>query len=181
MKRQSAAGLFGAMFLRATVVILGLVIIVFGVVFISKVVKSDDDAPATTVGDNVLTEADVRDELLYNSTEAATEAAVTEQEQPAATSYDKSILVLNSTDVTGLAGRWCETLNADGYANTEASDYATALENTKIVAREAGIGEDLVSYFNGAAYEVGTVTTGTSVDTSTFDIIIIIGAADSSH
>lgn len=182
MKRQSAAGLFGSMFLRATVVILGIVIIVFGIVFLTKVIKKEDtsNAPATTVGDNVLTEADVRDELLYNSTEASSDTT-TEQTQQAVTSYDKNILVLNSTDVTGLAGRWCETLNGNGYSNTEASDYSTPLDTTKIIAREAGVGEDLLVYFSGATYEVGTVTTGVSVPTDDYDIVIIIGASDSNH
>lgn len=184
MKRQSAAGLFFSMFLRATVVILGIVILVFGVVLVTKAVKDDgkEKGPMTTVGNNVLTEAEGRDDLLYNSTEATTEATTEEVVIPEiAPAYDKNILVLNSTDVTGLAGRWCETLNEQGYANTSASDYSMALENTKIVAREGGVGEELLDYFNGATYEVGTVSNGTSEPTDGYDIVIIIGIADSNH
>lgn len=187
MKRQSAAGLFFSMFLRATVVILGIVILVFGVVLVTKLVKRGDKekGPMTTVSNNVLTEVEGRDDLLYNSTEAPTSNTTentTEVEVPETTpAYDKNILVLNSTDVTGLAGRWCETLNEQGYANTSASDYSMALENTKIVAREGGVGEELLNYFNGATYEIGTVSNGTSEPTDGYDIVIIIGIADSNH
>lgn len=178
MKKQSAVGLFFSMFLRAVVIILAIVIVVFGVVFVSKLTKSDGGTtkePATTVSDNVLNEPEVKDDLLTAETtteEVVTEAAVTD-------SFDKNILVLNSTDVTGLAGRWCEKLNGYGYANTTASDYSVTLENTKIVAVTDGVGQDLVNYFSGASYEVGTVDSGVSVSTDGYDIVIIIGNADS--
>ena len=42
MKKQSMVGLFFSMFLRATVIILAIVIVVFGVVFISKVMQKED-------------------------------------------------------------------------------------------------------------------------------------------
>lgn len=184
MKKQSAVGLFFSMFLRAVVVILGIVILVFGAALLMKVMKngkSSSNAPATTVGANVLTEAEVRDDLLTaEPTEATSTEAVTE-EIPAEPAYDKNILVLNSTNVKGLAGRWCEKLGGYGYANTTASDYNETLENTKIVSSTEGIGEELVQYFNGASYEVGSVTSGSSVDATAYDIVIIIGTGDSDN
>lgn len=182
MKRQSAVSLFFSMFLRAAVIILAIVIVVFGIVFLTKVIKGDSNksaTPSTTVGDNVLTDAEARDDLLYNDTTAATSEDTSQEVQEPSTSYDKNILVLNSTEVIGLAGRWCEELNGYGYSNTEASDYSEPLEVTKIVSTTAGVGEDLVQYFNGATYEVGTVTTGVSESTEGYDIVIIIGTADS--
>ncbi|MBO5509432.1 MAG: hypothetical protein J5962_03115, partial [Lachnospiraceae bacterium] len=104
MKKQSAVGLFFSMFLRAVVVILGIAILVFGAVFLMQVLKGDKKSskePATTVGENVLTDPEVKDELL---TAEPTEAPVTETEAPvveAVPALDKNILVLNSTDVTG--------------------------------------------------------------------------------
>ena len=88
---------------------------------------------------------------------------------------------LNSTDIAGLAGRWCDTLNANGYANTNASDYTEALADTKIVAREDGVGKELVQYFANASYEVGTVTSNVTESTDGYDVVIIIGASDSNH
>lgn len=179
MKRQSAVGLFFSMFLRALVIILGIAIIIFGIVFLTKVMKGGDKAkvtPPTTVDENVLTEAGVRDDLLGNTedTEAPTETTTEEMIM----SYDKKILVLNSTDAKGLAGRWCDKLNSYGYANTDAKDYSETLTTTRIVSTTEGIGEDLVQYFNGATYEIGTVTENVYESTEGYDIVIIIGTND---
>lgn len=177
MKKQSAAGLFFSTILRAAVIIVGILIIVFGIMFLLKVVdkdKKEKDEPVTTVGEGVLTEAEVYDELLSAepTTENVTEAPVVVD------SKDKKILVLNSTDVTGLAGRWADALSAEGYTNIDKSDYSEIQAVTKIIAVEDGVGQDLLQYFNGATYEVGTVTAGTSADTTGVDIVIIIGSAD---
>ncbi len=187
MKKQSMVGLFFSMFLRATVIILAIVIVVFGVVFISKVMQKEDGqdkGSATTASPNVLTEAEGHDELLYADPSETTEYVVAEDTEATTEaeiymSYDANILVLNSTDEIGLAGRWCETLNGFGYSNTSASDYSTAQEYTRVISTTPGMGEDLVQYFNGASYEVGTVTTGSSEPTDGYDIVIIIGIADS--
>lgn len=189
MKKQSMVGLFFSMFLRATVIILAIVIVVFGVVFISKVMQKEDGkdkGPATTASPNVLTEAEGHDELLYTDPSETTEyvtavdtEATETTEAEVIMSYDANILVLNSTDVIGLAGRWCETLGGYGYANTAASDYYTPQEYTRVISTSPDMGQDLVQYFNGASYEVGTVTTGTSESTDGYDIVIIIGIADS--
>lgn len=178
MKKQSVAGLFFSMFLRAAVVIVGLAIVVFGIVILVTVVKKDEtsDAPATTVGDSILTEADGRDDLIYNTTEST--EAIGDITPQVITSYDKNILVLNSTGIAGIAGGWCTTLNEAGYNNTMAADYTTTLETTRIVAKQDGVGQDLVGFFNGASYEVGEVTEGSLEDTTNYDIVIIIGTND---
>ena len=180
MKKQSAAGLFFSILLKALVIMLGLAIIIFGIYFIIKVVQTDktESAPTTTVSDSVLTEAGSHDDLLYETTEATTEEITETTEEVISTSYDKNILVLNSTDITGLAGRWCGKLNEAGYTSTTASDYDTLQQTTKIVAATEGVGKDLVDFFEGASYEVGTVTSGVSVSTDEYDIVIILGLAD---
>jgi sensor histidine kinase regulating citrate/malate metabolism len=179
MKKQSAVGLFFSMFLRAVVIILAIVIVVFGAMFIKKVMDNSESSskePVTTVSNNVLSDPEVKDDLL--TAEPTEEAEAESTEAAEENSFDKNILVLNSTDVSGLAGRWCEKLNGYGYANTTASDYSEALETTKIVSVTDGVGQDLLNYFNGASYEVGTVSSGTSVSTDGYDIVIIIGTAD---
>ena len=56
-----------------------------------------------------------------------------------------------------------------------------ALADTKIVAREDGVGKELVQYFANASYEVGTVTSNVTESTDEYDVVIIIGASDSEH
>ena len=171
-KQQTAAGLFFSMLFRAAVIILGLAIVAFGAFFVMQALKGNTakDTPATTLDENALTDSQVDDLQITPSTEAETVSAT-----------DRKILVLNSTDIAGLAGRWCDTLNANGYANTNASDYTEALADTKIVAREDGVGKELVQYFANASYEVGTVTSNVTESTDGYDVVIIIGASDSNH
>ena len=180
-KQQTAAGLFFSMLLRAAVIILGLAIVVFGAFFVLQAVKGGvkKSGPATTLDANALTDAQTDDLQMNPSTEAPAED--TQAVQETGDAKGKNILVLNSTGIAGLAGRWCETLNADGYANTNASDYSESLADTKIISKEDGVGTELVNYFAAASYEVGTVTSGTSEPTDGYDIVIILGASDSNH
>lgn len=184
MKKQTASGLFLAMFLRAAVIILGILIVIFTIFFLTQIIKnSASENNKTTVSDNVLTEAEAHDDFLYNTTEAtevapAGDGAADNTTEPAGTSYDKQIVVLNSTDITGLAGRWCDKLNTYGYNDTVASDFSTLQSATKIIAKVDGDGQDLLQYFNGATYEVGTVTEGTTAPVEKADIVIILGTAD---
>ena len=122
-KQQTAAGLFFSMLLRAAVIILGLAIVAFGAFFVLQAVKGGvkKSGPATTLDANALTDAQTDDLQMNPSTEASAED--TQEAQETGDAKGKNILVLNSTGIAGLAGRWCETLNADGYANTNASDY----------------------------------------------------------
>lgn len=178
-KPQTAAGLFFSMLLRAAVIILGLAIVAFGAFFVMQVLKGNTakDAPATTLDQNALTDSQVDELQITPSTvEQTSEESV---EEVSAT--DKKILVLNSTEIAGLAGRWCDTLNANGYADTSASDYTESLADTKIVAKEDGVGKELVQYFANASYEVGTVTSNVTESTDGYDVVIIIGASDSNH
>ncbi len=190
MKKQTVAGLFFSMFLRASVIILGICIVVFGVVLITKAFKdggNDKKSAPTTVSSNILTEAEVHDELIYNTTESTESVDITPEAEGettpvyTTTSTDKNILVLNSTDVSGLAGRWCTTLNENGYNNTFASDYFTSVETTKIISKQEGVGEDLLQFFDGATYEVGDIDGGSTEPSDNYDIIIIVGNSHSDH
>ncbi len=180
MKKQSPVGLFFAILLRAAVIILGVAIIAFGIFFLTKVAKDgkkQKDAPITTAGDHLITDAEGHDDLIINPEEDTSEDTE-ESTEAVSESFDKNILVLNSTNTTGLAGRWCGRLNEKGYANTEAADYSDTQEHTRIVAREEGVGKDLLQYFDNATYEVGVVTEGTAASVEGKDIVIIIGTAD---
>ena len=83
-----------------------------------------------------------------------------------------SIQILNASMVQGLAASYQNRLEADGYKVDSIGNYTgTTSEVTRIVVREEGIGEELLSYFNGATMEVGTIE-GES------DIVIILGTKD---
>ena len=179
-EKQSAGSIFLNMFLKTFVIIFGLLIVAFGIFFITQVVKNNakKSEPMTTAGENQLTEIEAPDDLITGEiTAAATEEEVVETKS----SKDAKIAVLNSTDVGGLAGRWCETLAEDGYSEPEASDYMYNLDNTAIYAKEDGLGRELVDYFASASYSTDIVPDGASIDTSAYDIIIIIGNSDSDH
>lgn len=179
-KKETVASLFLAMFLRATVIITGLMIVVFSVVYVVKLFErgNKNDAKSTSASSEI--EDTGVDELLGNTaTVEATEGgneATTEASLVDATS--SKIAVLNSTEITGLAGAWCENLNAKGYADCTPSDFSEPYTNTRIVAKLDGVGKELVSYFAGATYEVGTLTTGSEEDLTQYDIVIIIGTSD---
>lgn len=192
MNKQTPVQLFLSIFLRVAVAILGVVIIIFGIIFLSNVFKKggkdkDDSAQSSTVDESVLTEVSQRDDLLFSSTEA-TETATTEggqdktedktEEEAGATSKDKSILVLNGAEQGGLAGSVCGKLNGLGYDNTTPSDFDGVIARTKIVAQKNGDGKDFMEMFKSPVYEVGIVTEGAPFDTSDYDIVIIIGTND---
>lgn len=82
----------------------------------------------------------------------------------------KNIVVLNSTDTTGVAAKWSETLTEQGY-QVEIGNYDPQLEKTRIVVREEGQGEEFLDYFSDAEIHVGKVPDGA-------DAQIIIGASD---
>lgn len=192
MDKQTPVQLFLSIFLRVAVAILGVVIIIFGIVFLSNVFKKggkdkDGSAQSSTVDESVLTEVSQRDDLLFNSTEA-TETASTEgdqdknddktEENAGSTSKDIAILVLNGTEQGGLAGSVCGKLNGIGYDNTTPSDYNGVIARTKIVAQKNGDGKDFMEMFKSPVYEVGIVTEGAPFDTSDYDVVIIIGTND---
>lgn len=178
---QSATGLFFSMLLRAMVVILGIAILAFGAFFIMQLMKhgaKKGKEPATTVNENVLTEVEVPDELL---TIEVTEEATGEEQPAEADSKSLNILVLNSTDIQGLAGRWCETLNSNGYNNTMASDFSETQSTTRVIVRQDGVGADVAALFPGATYEVGEVPPGSGEPTENYDIVVIVGTDNSDH
>ena len=75
------------------------------------------------------------------------------------------IEVSNGGDVTGLAGRVSEKLAAEGYRMAEATTYSGEQKDyTRIQVKEAGIGGDLVQYFDKAEVEVAPSEIGANAD-----------------
>ena len=83
-----------------------------------------------------------------------------------------NILVLNGSQISGLASATREKLSADGYTVGNIGDYTEeTLTQTRIIVKEDGYGKDLQSYFNSPEIITGTVQDG-------YDIQIILGTVD---
>ncbi|MDE5778584.1 MAG: LytR C-terminal domain-containing protein, partial [Lachnospiraceae bacterium] len=121
-----------------------------------------------------------------NDTEEATTEATTEEitteattEQQDIPSNDKSILVLNSTRVAGVAKAWMDKLTGAGFTTVKTGNYSLSQEaQTKIYVAEEGMGKDLAEFFTDAVIEVGSLDSGVDVSTAGIDIFIIIGSND---
>lgn len=202
MDRKAMMKVFGGAFLRSLIVLVAIAILGFSVFFIIKVNKDKKDMVDDTEventeytpeelaamveqdnalnGDGAVSEEDTEE---VTTEEVTTEESTTEVQSIPST--DKNILILNSTSTSGLAGSWSSKLSGAGFANVAVGNYSASSEaTTKIYVAEEGMGEDLVSYFNGASIVVGTVdssaytVTGGSMDH--YDIYIVIGNSDTS-
>ncbi|MCR5212973.1 MAG: LytR C-terminal domain-containing protein [Eubacterium sp.] len=142
-KKTSTAGLFFLFFLKAVVIILGLVILAMGAYLIRFYIYqkgaetqevADENAFEDEQEDELLTaEAVAEDELLY---ETDTQAA-TEETEVAYVAFDTPIAVINATEISGLAGAWKTRLEEAGYTNVQAGNILSEkLDESKVVMAE---------------------------------------------
>lgn len=112
---------------------------------------------------------------LINNTQTYTEAQDFSKEsagENVKSSKGLNILVLNGSQISGLASATREKLSADGYTVGNIGDYTEeTLTQTRIIVKEDGYGKDLQSYFNSPEIITGTVQDG-------YDIQIILGTVD---
>ena len=86
----------------------------------------------------------------------------------------KSIQIGNSTGVSGLAGKYQEVLEADGYNITDIFTYQTqVLDTTKIVVKEGLKADELKDYFSEPL-----VVEDSSLLPEGADVLIILGTKD---
>lgn len=82
------------------------------------------------------------------------------------------IEILNSTKINGLAAAFQNKLVEQGMNVIRVGNYdGDVLENTRIIVKEKGYGEDLLTYFKDANIEVGTLS-------KDVEIRIILGTKD---
>ena len=115
-KKQSAMGLFFAFFLKAVVIILGLVILAMSAFLVKTVImakdtenqsEEDENAFEEDQEDELLTAQEFSDdELLYDDSEGAVAADGEEISTSNEIAKDASIVVLNGTQTAGLAAAW---------------------------------------------------------------------------
>ena len=190
MDRKTILRVFGEAFLRSLVVLMAIAIVGFAAFFIIKV--STDKKQMAEVGiteeDSTHSDDELQAMLDEENASDASEESTTEEmttEEPTTeaqiiSSKDKSILVLNSTGVAGLAKSWMDKLSGEGFTEIATGNYSLSREEqTKIYVQEEGMGEDLIEYFQDAVIEVGTLSSGIDVSTAGVDIFIVIGKNDS--
>ena len=107
---------------------------------------------------------EVVDRLFYNV------APVGKTDSDSSNSKDLTIEVSNGGTVAGLAARFTELLKNEGYTVTEPTNYTgEKLGYTRILVKNEGVGQDLVSYFKDARVEVLPNAVGSA------DIRIVLG------
>lgn len=193
MDKKTVLKVFGEAFLRSMIVLMAIAIVGFAAFFIIKVntdkkelaKQEASDEEASTYSDEELQamlDKENANDTSDETTEATTEEITTEEvttEQEEIPSTDKSILVLNSTKVAGLAKAWMNKLTASGFSKVKTGNYSLSSEaQTKIYVPEEGMGKDLAEFFSGATIEVGSLDSGIDVSTTGVDIFIVIGSND---
>lgn len=83
----------------------------------------------------------------------------------------KNIIILNSTDTSGIAAKWSDTMKEHGYEVKDIGNYSPTLDKTRIVVKKDGQGEEFLDYFTDAELHTGKVPEGA-------DAQIIIGVSD---
>lgn len=200
MDNKTILKVFGEAFLRSLVVLMAIIIVGFSAFFIIKVVtdKGQQTADSTEAGATLSSDElqamleqenanDTAEEVIPDepsTEELTTEEITTEEpttEQQDIPSTDKSILVLNSTGVSGLAKSWMNKLTGQGFTNVKTGNYSLSRDSqTRIYVAQEGMGQDLIGYFTDAVIEVGSLSSGIDVSTEGVDIFIVIGSNDTS-
>ena len=201
MDKKTMLKLFGEEFLKSLVVLVAILIVGFCAFFAIKIkndkklVAENSTEQASTYSDEELqamiaeenagdaedaSEEEVTEEL--TTEEETTEEVTTEEETTEeldVPSYDKSILVLNSTNTNGLASKWMDKLSGAGFTNISKGNYSLTRDaQTTIYVAEEGMGKDLLPYFSDAKIVVGTLDSGVDVSTSGVEIFVVIGSND---
>ena len=141
-----------------------------------EMVQKIKERPAGAGKDVVTTQAPSTSDTEEGSSEAETEDGTTTEvsENPQGTNTkDATIQIMNSTNVNGLAKKWQNKLNENGFNVTQVTNYKGngALESTKILVKDLTLGSELKEYFPSATIETGDVPNG-------FDIVIILSSQD---
>ncbi len=183
---QSGVSLFFSFFLKAIVIILGLVILAMSA-YLIKTMMSNKTAEKEKKADDSAFEDDQEDVLLVNKA-TNTNAILFEDGDGSdpdavvepALAYDAPIVVLNATSTPGVAGAWKGVLESKGYTNVQAGDYLKdPLETSKIVVVTEGTGKDLQTLLPNAKMETLPANeVSSSVPTEGVQAFLIIGTSD---
>ncbi len=177
-KKINPVALFFLFFLKAVVIILGLVILAMGTYLLRAYILQKDVEAQDVVDENAFednqedelltAQAIAEDDLLF---EVETEDP-TEEVQVTYVPEDTVIAVLNATNTGGLAAAWKTKLEEMGYTNVVIGNYLNGkLETSKIVMSDQTLG--VVKGAEDIAVEIESLDT-VSADAPGADIVIYI-------
>ena len=90
------------------------------------------------------------------------QAAAKKQEQVNSKGY--SIEILNASGINGLAASYETLLTEKGYTITHVGNYTLgSLTRSRIIVKEAGLGQDLLEWIGEASVEVGNLPNGVEI------------------
>ncbi|SEF95585.1 LytR cell envelope-related transcriptional attenuator [Eubacterium ruminantium] len=191
-KKRSAAGLFLSGFFRGIVIILAIVILGLSVFLVKEIIDGkkirDEKGKKVSVDESILTEEKNKKDHLITNTENSDSNTAEATEAPDGLGDDQNlsssenikIVVLNATDVAGLAGSWTAKLTDAGYTDVSAANSFMQYDDTRILVAENGMGTDLLKFFPNASISVGNMTNDeTDADLDGVKIFIIVGTSDS--
>ena len=131
------------------------------------------------------TQTDVQTEVQTESvTEAKSETVMQSENQTEAKDKSVSIVILNGTGRSGVAGYWQSQLEADGYINVvSASYYESAEEKTVIYTQDEKLAEPLKKHFPDAIIQKGAIKEGIVAGENVTipdrnDLYIVVGNSD---
>ncbi len=178
-KKKSAGALFLSMFLRAVVVLLGIVVVGMGFIYVRQYLKNKANKETVEVDESLLVDNQQDELLTAEPEEEDTEAPSDGGEAGEKSSKDLTIAILNATEVGGLAGKWVDKLKSDGYQDVVAANYYAKSDITVICVEEEGQGEDLKKYFPSAVIQVRRLDKGaTDAPIDGTEIFVVIGKTD---
>lgn len=130
-----------------------------------------DTEEAKRVFDEMLSEEGDLSSALSTTEEKST-TKKKDSSSTVSSSKNITIEIQNSTQISGLAGRWKDKLASDGYSvGSVRTNREGVLTHTKIIVESKDLGQDLKSYFKNPEYKVGSVDSGAR-------ICIIVGTED---
>ena len=184
-QKKSAVGIFFSFFLKAVVIILGLVILAMGAYLVKYTLTASDEKEEKQ-DDSVLVDGD-EDDLFETVTDASDseddESLLFDEEETAGEDLptDAKIVVLNGSEVSGVAGAWKDKFVEAGFTNVDVGNYSGEVQqSSKIVVTEEGTGGNLANVLD-APVEFGEASS-VSCDVSTDGVkaFIIVGNSDTS-
>ena len=181
-KKQSKGSLFLSVFLKAVVIILGVVIIGLAVALTSILIKNKNNKKTATEEATVDESVFLPEEDEEASFTTPTDTTNTSAEAPAATDDVKNlkVIVLNASGMGGVAGTFAKKLSEDGFTNITAANYLPGLlEKTTICISDESQRDVMKAYYPDAEVKVGTLgAADTDADLTDAKIIVIIGVSD---
>lgn len=160
-QKNNAASIFFSFFLKAIVIILGLVILAMSVYLVKQLISNKNMKTEKESDESVFVD-DQKDDLMVSSAgEAEKEKVLFEKDDDkqdgsgtVEIGFEDSIVVLNATETAGLAAAWKEKLEEAGFKNVQTGNYLNGyLDSSKIVVAKEGSGGNLKNFLPNAKME----------------------------